>query len=105
MDRIESVGGHGYRGRGCFWLPTHPDSVAVWAGAGGQLSIGTATGRPSRGPRTRLAITGIDARADQVRQDLEDAIITEAEVAAGLSRWIGKDDGFGPWLGDRRASA
>jgi G3E family GTPase len=105
MERIESLGGHSYRGRGCFWLPTHPNSLAIWAGAGGQLSIGTAAGRPARGPRTRLTITGIDDRGDQVRQDLATALMTEAELAAGLSRWLGRDDGFGPWLGDRQASA
>lgn len=105
LERIESVGGGSYRGRGCFWLPTHPDAVAIWAGAGGQLSIGTAPGRPARGPRTRIVITGLDDRADDVRRDLADALMTDAELAGGLARWLGQEDGFEPWLGDRRASA
>ncbi|KRF20306.1 GTP-binding protein [Nocardioides sp. Soil796] len=105
MDSIESLGGHSYIGRGTFWLPTHPDSVALWAGSGGQLSIGTAAHRPVRGPRTHLVITGCDERRDQVLHDLDAALMTDAELAAGLARWVGRDDGFGPWLGARSASA
>jgi G3E family GTPase len=86
MERIESVGGGSYRGRGCFWLPTHPDSLAVWAGAGGQLSIGTAVGAPRRGPRTRIVVTGTDGRRDEVLRDLSEALMTEAELARGLAR-------------------
>jgi hypothetical protein len=105
LASIESLGGHSYLGRGCFWLPTHPDSLAEWAGSGGQLSIGTVTGRPARGPRTRIVITGVDDRAEVVRSDLSTALLTEAELVAGLARWIGKEDGFEPWLGERQASA
>lgn len=105
MRNLESIGGQGYRGRGCFWLPTHPNSQAVWSGAGGQLGIGTARGVPTRGPRTRLVITGIDDRADDVRRDLEGALMTDRELAAGLAQWAGRADGFDPWLGDRRTSA
>lgn len=105
MERIESVGGGSYRGRGCFWLPTHPDSLAVWAGAGGQLSLGTAAGAPRRGPRTRIVITGTDDRRDEVLRDLEQALMTDAELVRGLARWAGREDGFEPWLGERGASA
>jgi G3E family GTPase len=105
MERIESLGGGSYRGRGCFWLPTHPDSLAVWAGAGGQLSIGTAAGTPRRGPRTRIVVTGTDDRRDEVLRDLSETLMTDAELARGLARWAGREDGFEPWLGERGASA
>lgn len=105
MENLESVGGGSYRGRGCFWLPTHPDSLAIWAGAGGQLSIGTAAGTPARGPRTRIVITGLDDRRAEVQRDLDSALMTEAELARGLHRWVGREDGFEPWLGNRQASA
>ncbi|WP_067430343.1 GTP-binding protein [Nocardioides jensenii] len=105
MESIDSIGGHSYLGRGTFWLPTHPDCPALWAGSGGQLSIGSSDHRPTRGPRTRLVITGCDQRRNQVIRDLEAALMTEAELAAGLARWAGVDDGFDPWLGTRSASA
>jgi G3E family GTPase len=100
MDRIEAIGGDGMRGRGCFWLPSRPNAVAVWDGAGGQLSIGTSGTWEGRAPRTRLVITGVGDGRPRVATAVEEALMTEAELAGGLHTWLGVDDGFDPWLGD-----
>lgn len=105
MAALESLGGHSYVGRGCFWLPTRPDSLAQWSGAGGQLSIGTIPLLRPHSPRTRLVITGHDDRRGGVLRDLDAALLTEAELARGLTRWVGLDDGFDPWLGERSETA
>lgn len=100
MDRIEDIGGEGMRGRGCFWLPTRPNAVAVWDGAGGQLSIGTSGTWAGREPRTRIVITGLGDGRARVAAAVEHALMTETELARGLRAWAGRDDGFDPWLGD-----
>jgi G3E family GTPase len=100
MERIEAIGGDGMRGRGCFWLPSRPNAVAVWDGAGGQLSIGTSGTWEGRTPRTRLVITGVGDGQARVAAAVEKALMTEAELAVGLHTWLRVDDGFDPWLGD-----
>jgi G3E family GTPase len=100
MERIEAIGGDGMRGRGCFWLPSRPNAVAVWDGAGGQLSIGTSGTWEGRTPRTRLVITGVGDGQPRVAAAVEKALMTEAELARGLHTWLRIDDGFDPWLGD-----
>ncbi|HSJ22621.1 MAG TPA: GTP-binding protein [Nocardioidaceae bacterium] len=100
MERIEAIGGDGMRGRGCFWLPSRPNAVAVWDGAGGQLSIGTSGTWEGRTPRTRLVITGVGDGKARVAGAVEKALMTEAELAVGLHSWLRVDDGFDPWLGD-----
>ncbi len=63
LEEIEAVGAGRLRARGFFWVPSRPDVVCAWDGAGGQLSIGTiGTWDARRGerPRTRLVVTGVD---------------------------------------------
>lgn len=40
MAGIEDLGCGRIRSRGHFWLPTRPDEICEWDGAGGQLSVG-----------------------------------------------------------------
>lgn len=99
MARIEDVGGHGVRSRGCFWLPTRPLALNAWDGAGGALAIGTSGLWQDREPRTRILLTGVDDRRDEVANAIEDVLMTEAELAQGLAGWDGVDDKFDAWLG------
>lgn len=105
LENVETLGGGPLRGRGCFWLPTRPGALAVWNGAGGQLSIGTAGSWGARTPRTRLLVTGIDGDRAAVAACLSDTLATEAELAAGRASWSVGEDGFEQWLGDYPASA
>ena len=78
MARIEDLGCGRIRSRGHFWLPTRPDEICVWDGAGGQLSVGPYGFCGSRPPSTHLTFVGIEA-ADRDR-------IASAFAAALLTR-------------------
>jgi G3E family GTPase len=104
-EGIEALGAGPIRGRGVFWLPTRPHLVGAWDGAGGQLSIGSIGAWNGSERRTRLVITGVDHDPSQVRAAFERALLTDVELGRGLDWWAGRDDGFDPWLGERRLSA
>ncbi|MEW1958056.1 GTP-binding protein [Kineococcus sp. NPDC059986] len=101
LEEIEAVGAGRLRARGYFWVPSRPDVVCAWDGAGGQLSIGTIgtwDGRRGERPRTRLVVTGVDeGDADRVSAAFERILATPAESTA----WTAPEDGLEPWLGDR----
>lgn len=105
QERIEDLGRGAFRARGYFWLPTRPDTLCVWDGGGGQLSIGRAGfWRPQR-PSTRLIVTGIHlADRARVADAFGDVLLTASETAATQS-WVGRTDGFGPWLDEHSAAA
>lgn len=106
MEHIERLGGGRLRGHGRFWLPTRPGSVCQWDGAGGQVSIGTVAAWGREDPSTRLVVTGDDpADRERVRAAFGDCLFTDAEWTRGLLPWLGRADGFDPWLGERAASA
>lgn len=96
---IEGLGAGRIRGRGHFWLPSRPDTVCVWDGSGGQLSIGRGGGWGSRTRSTRLVVTGLDtADRERIARAFADAVVTPTEMA-DLPSWAEREDGFEPWLG------
>jgi G3E family GTPase len=99
-DRIVDLAGGRQRSRGWFWLPTRPRAVCGWDSAGGQLSIGTVGRWRSSSPQTRIVVTGIDDGRDRLREAFERVLMTDSELARGLSHWEERDDGFSPWLGE-----
>ncbi len=103
-ENLEALGGRPGRSRGVFWLPTRPDVVCQWEGAGGQLSLGNLSTWHDAGCEacTRLVVTGLDDEIDEVAAVFEATLLTDAELAAGLGAWAGRDDGYDPWLGSRR---
>jgi G3E family GTPase len=105
LEQLESIGGRGMRGRGCFWLPTRADGYNVWDGAGAQLSIGPGAPWGARRPRTRLVITGRDGDPYAVADAMRSVLMTDAELVAGLPSWVGVPDGFDQWLGAQRDAA
>jgi G3E family GTPase len=103
VEDVARLGQGAYRSRGHFWVPSRPDSVCVWDGAGGQLSVGALGTWGRRTPGTRLVVTGIeDVRADLLAA-FEDLLLTPQEHARGLAPWLGAPDALAPWLGDRAA--
>jgi G3E family GTPase len=101
--RIGDLGGGARRSRGRFWLPTRPSTTCCWDGAGGQLSIGSVGPWLGNQPSTRLVVTGIDDPS-RVEAAFDEVLLSDAELAKGLSRWQGTDDGFDPWLGEPAAA-
>ncbi|MBO3129804.1 CobW family GTP-binding protein [Dermatophilus congolensis] len=103
-ENFEGLGGTPGRGRGVFWLPTRPEAVCQFDSAGGQISIGTHMTWQEAGvdPVTRLVITGVDGDPTEAQAAFEAALLTDAELAAGLNSWAGRPDDYDPWLGERR---
>lgn len=100
LEQIERLGTGRHRSRGRFWLPTRPDTVLEWSGAGGQLSIGTHGRRPS--PATRLIFTGLGETPHELVVAFEDLLVTPAEAVPGQLHWHVSEDGLEPWLGEIR---
>jgi G3E family GTPase len=104
-EALQILGSGTIRGRGVFWLPTRPEMIGAWDGAGGQLSIGSLGPWSGSEPRTRLVITGLDHDPVLIRVAFDRAVLTQSELGRGRNWWSRQDDGFDPWLGDRRLSA
>ncbi len=101
VEHVARLGSGRLRSRGRFWVPSRPDSVCVWDGAGGQLSIGSMGRWGRRQPDTRLVLTGLEDVRHELVAAFEDVLMTPGEHAAGLAPWLGRQDVLAPWLGDR----
>jgi G3E family GTPase len=99
LDGIESLGGGPRRSRGCFWLPTRPGAICAWDGAGGQLSIGTASPWGRSTPLTRIVVTGVDDEREALVEAFHGALLTDAETTDRGLYWEVAHDGLEPWLG------
>ncbi len=97
--QVELIGAGRLRSKGLTWVPSRPEMVVAWDGAGGQLSIGDAgvwAGDKTR--HTRLVITGIDeADRGRVERAFNDILLTDWELSL-LDGWD-CDDGLDLWLG------
>lgn len=88
--------------RGCFWVPTRPDSVCTWSGTNGSVSIGEA-GYWDGDAHTRLIITGdhLAEAQSEIEAAFRDLLVPETQWKNGLWQWLGKTDELEPWLGER----
>ncbi|MFT4083982.1 MAG: GTP-binding protein [Nocardioides sp.] len=102
LDDIERLGGGRHRSRGAFWLPTRPDVVQVWDGAGGQLSIGAGAPWSEVTPRTRILFTGAGTAPDHLHDAFEAMLLGPVEALVETPNWAVPEDGFEPWLGPIR---
>ena len=106
-ERANDLGGGAFRTRGCFWVASRPGAIAVWDGAGGQLSVGVKGEWGRSQAMTRILVTGL--REDDVRDDLRRAfaecLLTDAELATRGPFWDVSSDGLEPWLGPIRQVA
>ncbi|MEE9965926.1 MAG: GTP-binding protein [Propionicimonas sp.] len=98
-QRIEDLGRGRRRSRGCFWLPTRPNQVCQWDGAGGMVSIGVADDWSEGDQLTRIVVVGTDAGREELAHAFEDCLLTDQEVAERGRYWEVNTDGMEPWLG------
>lgn len=109
LENIEILGGGPRRSRGCFWLPTRSSAVCAWEGAGGQLSVGCASGWGRSERLTRIVVTGVEADdpagRDELARTFEACLLTDAEIAQRGLIWDVHEDGLEPWLGEIRRAA
>ncbi|HEY7822514.1 MAG TPA: GTP-binding protein [Acidimicrobiia bacterium] len=99
MDNIASLGGP-YRSRGCFWVPTRPQTANTWDGVSGQVSIGQHSRWHPQQPITRLILTGVGCRPQDVHGAFADLLLTPEEMNQDPLSWAQAEDGLEPWLGD-----
>jgi G3E family GTPase len=101
QDELATLGGGPRRSRGCFWLPTRPEAICVWDGAGGQASVGSTQKWGRETPLTRITVIGLDG--DEGRSEIEAAfdrcLLTDEELATRGRIWEESWDGLEPWLG------
>lgn len=100
LEQIELLGGHSFRARGCFWLPTRPDDVCAWDGAGGQLSIGTWSHWDHADPMSRIVVTGTGPGREDLIRAFDQCLVTDVEAVSYGLAWDTVEDGLEPWLGD-----
>ncbi|MDR1512692.1 MAG: cobalamin biosynthesis protein CobW [Propionibacteriaceae bacterium] len=102
QDHVAALGGGHHRSRGCFWLPSRPQDVCVWDGAGGQASIDCRETWGAAKPLTRLTFIGLNADQEArptVEAAFHDCLLTDEEVARQGCDWDESWDGLEPWLG------
>ncbi|OQW78715.1 MAG: 4-hydroxytetrahydrobiopterin dehydratase [Proteobacteria bacterium ST_bin11] len=111
------------RSKGFFWLASRPDHAGSWSQAGGMMQHGLA-GRwwasvpkqewpeeylqdiqsqwaePYGDRRQELVFIGQNVDANKVRRELNDCLLTDAELAAGPEVWHHYPDEFPQWFAD-----
>ena len=104
VELVDRLGQGSFRARGHFWVPSRPDSVCFWDGAGGQLSVGAMAEWGEEEPRTCLVFTGVGALQTGLRTAFEQILLTPEEFELGFHPWLGRDDVLEPWLGARTSA-
>lgn len=111
------------RSKGFFWLASRPDHAGSWSQAGGMMQHGLAGHwwasvptqewpaeylpdiqsqwvEPYGDRRQELVFIGQNVDADKVRRELNDCLLTDAELAAGPAVWHHYRDEFPQWFAD-----
>jgi len=86
------------RSKGWLWLATRPDLAGNWSLAGGSLDITPAGFWAAGASRAQtLVFIGIGMEEPAITAALDDALLTEAEFAAGPAVWSVFADPFPAW--------
>lgn len=95
LDRLADLGSGRHRSKGCFWLPSRPHQSVVWAGAGGQVSVGNGPRWGRSGRHSRLVITGVGTAPAHLESAFASMLLAPGEQFPLPAAF----DGFEPWLG------
>jgi hypothetical protein len=93
LEALDQVGDVSLRGRGYLHLATRPATPVEWDSAGRQLRLG-APDVDIDGAGARLSFVGVDVRSWVIRDALDAAVLTDAEMALATPDWAGIDDPF-----------
>jgi G3E family GTPase len=102
LARLEDLGAGPHRTRGFFWLPTRPESVVSWQGAGGQVSLGATEEWAGRPRHSRIVVVGLHQCGDdrgRIRRAFLDSLVREEDRLRRGMTWRVREDGLEPWLG------
>lgn len=102
LERLEDLGAGPHRTRGFFWMPTRPDDVVAWQGAGGQVSVGATETWAGRPRHSRIVVTGLFDSGDDretIRSAFLDSLVRDEDRVHRGIRWQVAEDGLEPWLG------
>ncbi|WP_026460971.1 GTP-binding protein [Schaalia suimastitidis] len=90
---------HSTCARGCFWLPSRPDTVCTWEVSGGSASVGVA-GSWDDSAHTHIIVTGTQDVAylrDEITATFQRILMNDTELHHAFE-WIGADDGLSHWF-------
>ncbi|MGX1808671.1 GTP-binding protein [Nocardia sp. NPDC055321] len=87
------------RSKGFFWLATRADLAAIWSQAGPNLTFeaGAYWSALDMPPGQEIVFIGVKLDRPHVRDLLNSALLTDAEMAAGPVVWAGYADPFPSW--------
>ncbi|WP_067721241.1 GTP-binding protein [Nocardia yamanashiensis] len=94
------------RSKGFFWLASRPDLAALWSQAGPNLTFEPAAYWTALDmePGQEIVFIGVHLDRPHVRDLLNSALLTDAELASGPQSWLRYPDPFPSW-GDAHSHA
>lgn len=99
LDKLRGL----LRSKGFCWIASRPDIVATWSQAGPNLMIEPAQywtapeHDPLQGPGQELVLIGVNLDKHEPIQILDEALLTDAELADGPDVWVGYPDPLPRW--------
>ena len=99
-DALPQIADAALRGRGHFRVATRPSVAVEWDSIGGRLRLGAPdVTPPSRAAQLRFI--GVSDQQHVIAELLDDAVLTDAELAAPASAWPDAHDPFtDTWLAE-----
>jgi G3E family GTPase len=95
LERLKGM----LRSKGFCWIASRPELAAIWSQAGPNLTFepGAWWSELEVPAGQELVFIGVRLDAPAVRRELDAALLTDAEFAAGPSAWTGYPDPFPAW--------
>ncbi|CRZ19120.1 GTP-binding protein [Mycolicibacterium neworleansense] len=87
------------RSKGFCWIASRPTIAAIWSQAGPNLTIEPAQywSGTEITPGQEIVFIGIKLERDKIQRLLEEAVLTDAEIAEGEQAWTGYPDPLPSW--------